>query len=57
MRLPCLSVKIALNKESLRSISNPPYNSGQAHEILDDEPSASEWGPRKGFKNDKAQCW
>ena len=26
-------------------------------QIFDDEPSASEWGPRRGFKNDKAQCW
>ena len=57
MRLPRLSGKMLLNKESLRSISNPPHLSGQTHEIFDDEPSASEWGPRKGFKNDKAQCW
>ena len=31
--------------------------SGKAHEILDVEPSASEWGPRKGFRNDKARCF
>ena len=44
-------------QQGSREPSIPPHNSSQAHEILDVEPSASEWGPRKGFRNDKAWCF
>ena len=53
MCLPRLSGKMLLNKESLRSISNPPHLFGQAHEIFDDEPSASEGVPARGSKTTK----